>query len=122
MGRTSHALSAKVYVKQASHKQPSDKTQEKRELTEEERQADVIINKMLNRELVNPPLETGTMQVEGGNAETQTLSKLFDYMKLNPQKVILFTTAAILLLMLMFPPFHSIFRGTEFNQGYRFHF
>ena len=40
----------------------------------------------------------------------------------NRQKAVLFATAGILLVMLLFPPFHVVLKGTEARLGYKFIF
>ena len=36
------------------------------------------------------------------------------------ERIILFITAAILTLILLFPPFHTVYKGIEINTGYTF--
>ena len=36
------------------------------------------------------------------------------------KRIILFVTAAILALILLFPPFHTVYKGIDINSGYNF--
>lgn len=56
-------------------------------------------------------------------ANKMTRPTMKEYFKADPQRAVLFVTAAVLLLMLLFPPFHFEY-GTRatFNMGYSFIF
>lgn len=48
------------------------------------------------------------------------LAHFFHAIVENRQKVVLFATAGVLILMILFPPFHVVFKGNDIGLGYHF--
>jgi len=65
-------------------------------------------------------VEKAISKDENKNAPLRPLSQLFHTIKRNKQKVVLFITAGVLALMVLFPPFHLVTRGTDLRMGYSF--
>jgi uncharacterized membrane protein (DUF106 family) len=53
---------------------------------------------------------------EEKNGATIDTRKIFR----DEKRIILFITAAILVLILLFPPFHTVYKGIDINSGYNF--
>jgi len=53
---------------------------------------------------------------EEKNGATIDTRKIFR----DEKRIILFVTAAILALILLFPPFHTVYKGIDINSGYNF--
>ncbi|MBW1746463.1 MAG: hypothetical protein JRJ25_09240 [Deltaproteobacteria bacterium] len=53
---------------------------------------------------------------EEKNSATIDTRKIFR----DEKRIILFVTAAILALILSFPPFHTVYKGIDINSGYNF--
>ena len=59
---------------------------------------------------------TKGLENKENKADSGIIRKIFR----EKERIILFITAAILALILLFPPFHSVYKGIEINSGYTF--
>jgi len=63
-----------------------------------------------------PENSAATKLKEEKNGATIDTRKIFR----DEKRIILFVTAAILALILLFPPFHTVYKGIDINSGYNF--
>ncbi len=77
-------------------------TQEKKEAAKELKQEKKQEKKLKKEEKKKPA--------------TDIIKKIFR----EKERIILFVTATILVLILLFPPFHTVYKGIDINSGYTF--
>ena len=85
------------------------KKQEKKEAAEELKQE----KKKAGDELKQEKKEPGKLK---NKAATDFIRKIFR----EKERIILFITATILVLIFLFPPFHIVYKGIDINSGYAF--
>ena len=71
-------------------------------------------------EAKRPDVEKAIKKEENKKDPPNSLGRFFHTIRENKQKTVLFATAGILALMLLFPPFHIVVRGTDRRVGYAF--
>lgn len=77
---------------------------------------DMIMKNKLQERIIPVPEK----RVETEGKPPKRLSAFFNAVKENRQKAVLFVTAGILALMLLFPPFHFVYNGIDRREGYAF--